>query len=237
MKTTLTLAKADIGSIGGHIKPGARLMDVVTDYMKRKSKPYVKDFYISHTGDDIAVLMTHARGVGDPRVHRLVWDAFTAGAEDARKQGLYGAGQDLLKDAFSGNIKGLGPAVCEMEIRGAPQRALPDVRRGQDRPRRLQPAALPGLRRPDVQRGPDPEPRDVQGLQVHHNGRLSHRGRPGDRAQRARADLRHRRAAARQPALRGREHPLAGDRRASAPWSAPSACTTSPASTPARTTR
>jgi fructose 1,6-bisphosphate aldolase/phosphatase len=120
MKTTLTLAKADIGSIGGHIKPGARLMSVVTNYMKRHSKPNVRDFYISHTGDDIAVLMTHTRGVGDQRVHRLVWDAFTAGAEDARKQGLYGAGQDLLKDAFSGNIKGLGPAICEMEIEERP---------------------------------------------------------------------------------------------------------------------
>jgi D-fructose 1,6-bisphosphatase (EC 3.1.3.11) len=34
----------------------------------------------------------------------------------AKEQGLYGAGQDLLKSAFSGNVKGLGPAVAEMEI-------------------------------------------------------------------------------------------------------------------------
>ena len=27
-----------------------------------------------------------------------------------------GAGQDLLKDAFSGNIKGMGPGIAEMEI-------------------------------------------------------------------------------------------------------------------------
>jgi fructose 1,6-bisphosphate aldolase/phosphatase len=38
----------------------------------------------------------------------------------AREQGLYGAGQDLLKDAFSGNIRGLGPASCEMEFEERP---------------------------------------------------------------------------------------------------------------------
>ncbi len=120
MKTTLTLAKADIGSIGGHIKPGSRLMGVVTEFVAREGKSVIKDFYVSHTGDDIAVLLSHTRGVADSGMHKLVWDAFWVAAEDARKQGLYGAGQDLLKDSFSGNIKGLGPAVCEMEFEERP---------------------------------------------------------------------------------------------------------------------
>jgi fructose 1,6-bisphosphate aldolase/phosphatase len=30
--------------------------------------------------------------------------------------GLFGAGQDLLKDSFSGIIKGMGPGVAEMEF-------------------------------------------------------------------------------------------------------------------------
>ena len=120
MKTTLTLGKADIGSIGGHIKPGARLIGIVTSFMRRSAGPLVKDFFVSHTGDDIAILITHTRGVEDSKIHKLIWDAFTAGAMDARKQGLYGAGQDLLKDSFSGNIKGLGPAICEMEIEERP---------------------------------------------------------------------------------------------------------------------
>jgi fructose 1,6-bisphosphate aldolase/phosphatase len=34
----------------------------------------------------------------------------------AKEQGLYGAGQDLLKDSFAGNVTGMGPAVAEMEI-------------------------------------------------------------------------------------------------------------------------
>lgn len=29
---------------------------------------------------------------------------------------MYGAGQDLLADAFSGNVKGMGPGVAEMEF-------------------------------------------------------------------------------------------------------------------------
>jgi fructose 1,6-bisphosphate aldolase/phosphatase len=27
---------------------------------------------------------------------------------------LYGAGQDLLKDSFSGNVRGMGPGVAEI---------------------------------------------------------------------------------------------------------------------------
>ena len=124
MKTTLTLAKADVGSIGGHIKPGARLMNAVTNFVGREGTGLVRDFYVSHTGDDIAVLMAHVRGINDTRIHKLVWDAFWSAAEDARRQGLYGAGQDLLKDAFSGNIRGLGPAVCEMEFEERPNESF-----------------------------------------------------------------------------------------------------------------
>jgi fructose 1,6-bisphosphate aldolase/phosphatase len=34
----------------------------------------------------------------------------------AKRLHLYGAGQDMLADAFSGNVKGLGPGVAEMEF-------------------------------------------------------------------------------------------------------------------------
>jgi fructose 1,6-bisphosphate aldolase/phosphatase len=71
---------------------------------------------VSFTGDDIAILMTHTRGVGDADIHELAWNAFRHGTEVAKRQGLYGAGQDLLKDAFSGNVRGMGPAVAELAI-------------------------------------------------------------------------------------------------------------------------
>ena len=116
MKTTLSVIKADIGSIGGHLAPSARLLETVRDHVGEHGADLLLDSYISHTGDDIAILMTHTRGAGDERVHQLAWDAFIAGTSVAKEQGLYGAGQDLLKDSFSGNVRGMGPAVCEMEI-------------------------------------------------------------------------------------------------------------------------
>lgn len=115
-KITLSVIKADIGSIGGHIKPSQKLIAEVDSYIKKKGKNLLIDYHISHTGDDIAILSTHEKGTLNPEVHKLCWDSFLAGTAVAKKQGLYGAGQDLLKDAFSGNVKGMGPAVAEMEI-------------------------------------------------------------------------------------------------------------------------
>jgi fructose 1,6-bisphosphate aldolase/phosphatase len=82
------------------------------------------DATVYHTGDDIAMVMTHTRGVDDPTVHQLAWDAFREATEIAKRQGLYGAGQDLLKDAFSGNVRGLGPGSAEIEFEERPSEAL-----------------------------------------------------------------------------------------------------------------
>ncbi len=120
MKTTLSIIKADIGSIGGHIKPGQKLLDRINNYVKENSRGRLSDFIVSHTGDDIAILFAHTLGVGSEEIHKLAWDAFLDGTSLAKEQGLYGAGQDLLKDSFSGNVKGMGPAVAEMEIEERP---------------------------------------------------------------------------------------------------------------------
>jgi len=96
MKLTLSVIKADIGSIGGHVAPSKRLRETVETYIRERAPGLLLDFYISHTGDDIAVLMTHTRGEGDEQIHKLAWDAFLAGTKAAREEGLYGAGQDLL---------------------------------------------------------------------------------------------------------------------------------------------
>lgn len=120
MRITLTVIKADIGSIGGHIKPGDRLKSRVREYLEDKGKKLFHDYYMSSTGDDIALLMSHSRGTGNREIHKLAWDAFKAGTDLAKEMGLYGAGQDLLKEAFSGNVKGLGPAVAEMEFEERP---------------------------------------------------------------------------------------------------------------------
>src|SRR5690242_17096281 len=120
MKTTLSIIKADVGSIGGHVTPSKKLLETVSRHIAKGLDGLLSDYFVGHTGDDIAILMVHDRGVTDEAVHQLAWDAFKAGTATAKGEGLYGAGQDLLIDAFSGNVKGLGPAVAEMDFDARP---------------------------------------------------------------------------------------------------------------------
>ncbi|MFA5249538.1 MAG: fructose 1,6-bisphosphatase [Candidatus Paceibacterota bacterium] len=116
MKITLSAIKADIGSIGGHIKPSNDVFAAVQDYIRSKSKGIFIDYKITYTGDDIAILSTHTGGQLNEKVHRVCWEAFLAGGKVAASQGLYGAKQDLLKQDFKGSVKGMGPAVAELEF-------------------------------------------------------------------------------------------------------------------------
>jgi fructose 1,6-bisphosphate aldolase/phosphatase len=113
---TLSIIKADVGSIGGHVAPSKKLINTISRFVANGLDGLLTDYYLGTTGDDIAILMVHEKGVGDEEVHRLAWDAFKAGTETAQEQGLYGAGQDLLVDSFSGNVKGMGPAVAELQF-------------------------------------------------------------------------------------------------------------------------
>ena len=123
MKITVSAIKADVGGVGGHTKPSSAMMDAV-DVAIEAAGPILSGSYIGHCGDDIHLILTHTRGVGDPDVHGLAWRAFMAATAVAKEEGLYGAGQDLLKDSFSGNIKGMGPGVAEMEFEERPNEAF-----------------------------------------------------------------------------------------------------------------
>jgi fructose 1,6-bisphosphate aldolase/phosphatase len=73
----------------------------------------------------MSLLMTHTKGENNPDIHALAWDIFKEATENiAKKLKLYGAGQDLLKDTFSGNIRGMGPQVAEMEIEERPSEPI-----------------------------------------------------------------------------------------------------------------
>ena len=78
------------------------------------------DFHVTSCGDDLQLIMTHNDGVDSERIHKIAWDIFNKATEVAKRLKLYGAGQDLLRDAFSGNTRGLGPAVAEMEFEERP---------------------------------------------------------------------------------------------------------------------
>jgi fructose 1,6-bisphosphate aldolase/phosphatase len=125
MKITLTAIKADIGSIGGHTRPSNEVLKSVEDFINdNKSKKGIIDCYIGYTGDDIHILASHTNGINNNDIHQLAWNAFKTGTEVAKSQGLYGAGQDLLKDAFSGNVRGMGPGVAELEFEERPSEAF-----------------------------------------------------------------------------------------------------------------
>jgi fructose 1,6-bisphosphate aldolase/phosphatase len=115
-KITISVIKADVGSIGGHIKPSDEMLEAVKKEIKLKGKGLIIDYYVGHTGDDISILTTHKKGVGNKEIHKICYDALLSATKIAKSQGLYGAGQDLLVSAFSGNVKGMGPQVAEMEI-------------------------------------------------------------------------------------------------------------------------
>ncbi|MEK7544416.1 MAG: fructose-1,6-bisphosphatase [Patescibacteria group bacterium] len=121
MKTTLSIIKADTGSIGGHNRPSeAMLAKAVSEVESAKAKGLLTDARVTFTGDDIALLMVHSKGADNPDIHKLAWDTFVATTAIAKSQGLYGAGQDLLKDAFSGNVRGMGPGSAEIELEERP---------------------------------------------------------------------------------------------------------------------
>ena len=119
MKITVSVIKADVGGIGGHTLPSNGLLDAIRKTVK-EAKDLLIDHYIGYCGDDSHIVMTHTKGVDNEEIHQLAWNAFMAGTKVAKEEGLYGAGQDLLKDSFSGNIKGMGPGVAEMEFEERP---------------------------------------------------------------------------------------------------------------------
>ena len=123
MKITVSVIKADVGGVGGHTKPSDGLIEAIRTTVKNSAHLLI-DYYIGYCGDDTHIVMTHTHGVDNEQIHKLAWDAFMAGTQVAKKEGLYGAGQDLLRDSFSGNVKGMGPGVAEMEFEERPNEAF-----------------------------------------------------------------------------------------------------------------
>lgn len=128
MKITVTVIKADVGGIGGHTRPSDGLLNavrnVVRSQMMKNGNGLLIDSYIGYCGDDIHIVMTHTKGVDNKAIHQLAWRAFEAATKVAKNEGLYGAGQDLLKESFSGNVKGMGPGVAEMTFEERPNEAF-----------------------------------------------------------------------------------------------------------------
>lgn len=114
-KITISLIKADCGSWVGHGRVHPDLIETAKEFLqKAKDEHIIIDFFVTNCGDDLELIMTHQKFIENPEIHKLAFDTFMKCSEVAKSLKLYGAGQDLLKTAFSGNIKGMGPGVCEM---------------------------------------------------------------------------------------------------------------------------
>jgi len=117
MKITLSVIKADIGGYVGHSESHPDVLAKAGECLaKAKKDGLLVDYHVTKCGDDAQLIMTHQLGVDSEKIHKLAWDTFVDCTEVAKKLKLYGAGQDLLSDAFAGNVRGMGPGLAEMEF-------------------------------------------------------------------------------------------------------------------------
>jgi fructose 1,6-bisphosphate aldolase/phosphatase len=116
-KITFSVIKADVGGFVGHSSVHPDILRTAREALAGAvGRGLLVDAQVAHCGDDLELIMTHRRGVENAEVHRFAWDTFVAGTKVAKQLHLYGAGQDLLSDAFAGTVKGMGPGVAEMQF-------------------------------------------------------------------------------------------------------------------------
>ncbi|MFI4971346.1 MAG: fructose-1,6-bisphosphate aldolase/phosphatase [Hyphomicrobiales bacterium] len=125
MKTTLSVIKADTGGYVGHTEVHPRMLEAARARLSTAaSDGLLIDFHVNRVGDDLALIMTHTKGAEHPDVHGLAWNVFQETTGIAKDLGLYGAGQDILKESFSGNLRGMGPGYAEMTFTERPSEPI-----------------------------------------------------------------------------------------------------------------
>jgi fructose 1,6-bisphosphate aldolase/phosphatase len=117
-KTTVSVIKADVGSLSGHATVHPKQLEVARQFLENaRTKGTISDYHVTHVADDLELIMTHTSGENNRSIHELAWKCFKEVTEKVSKPlKLYAAGQDLLAEAFSGNVKGMGPGVAEIEF-------------------------------------------------------------------------------------------------------------------------
>jgi fructose 1,6-bisphosphate aldolase/phosphatase len=110
--------KADVGGVGGHVVAADEVKSIIAKYVLdnnvQAGKPIYSSLVVTHTGDDVAVTGIIDEHADMSVVDELMWDALQEGATKAGELGLYGPGQDLVADAFTGNLRGAGPATVAL---------------------------------------------------------------------------------------------------------------------------
>ena len=117
--------KADVGGVGGHVVAAEEVKGVVAKFVLEnngyRGEPIFTSLIVTHTGDDVAVTGITSEKVPMEVIDELMWDALSEGAAKASELGLYGPGQDLIADAFTGNLRGAGPASVVLPLPVRPE--------------------------------------------------------------------------------------------------------------------
>ncbi len=121
---TLSVIKADTGGWVGHTALHPEMIATAERAIEAARGDLLIDGQVSGCGDDLALIMTHRHGAVAKPIHGFAWDVFQATTVVARDLGLYGAGQDLLSDAFSGNLRGMGPGYAELTFEERPSEPI-----------------------------------------------------------------------------------------------------------------
>src|SRR2546425_5169059 len=112
--------KADVGGVGGHVVAAEEVKSIIAKFVLENNavngEPIFTSLIVTHTGDDIAVTGIMTDSVDMSVVDELMWDALQEGAHKAAELGLYRPGQDLVADAFTGNLRGAGPATVALPL-------------------------------------------------------------------------------------------------------------------------
>jgi fructose 1,6-bisphosphate aldolase/phosphatase len=114
--TTLSVFTADVGGLVGHVSSHPEVVDNARERLSSaKAKKFISDYHVLRCGDDLELIITHQYGVDDREIHELAWNTFVSCREIAQDLKLYAWSRGLL-DEFTGNLKGLGPGVAELEF-------------------------------------------------------------------------------------------------------------------------
>jgi fructose 1,6-bisphosphate aldolase/phosphatase len=121
---TLSIIKADTGGFVGHSSMHPEMLETARDAVDAVRGGLLIDGQVSSCGDDLHLIMTHRHGIDAEPVHAFAWEVFRRTTALAKELGLYGAGQDILSDAFSGNLRGMGPGYAELEFEERPSETV-----------------------------------------------------------------------------------------------------------------
>jgi fructose 1,6-bisphosphate aldolase/phosphatase len=112
--------KCDVGGVGGHVVAADEVKSIVAKFVLEnnsyRGEPIFSSLIVTHTGDDVGVTGIMSERADMSVVDELMWDALQEGSAKAAELGLYGPGQDLVADAFTGNLRGTGPATIVLPL-------------------------------------------------------------------------------------------------------------------------